>query len=94
MALSPLSHTSQGGDLLFKYHDVRFVTSPCSLTVGGWGGTGIEIFRYCLISKIILILSESNLEFKRSAVKISCLYKTEALSLTYQIKTISQVIQA
>lgn len=46
-----------------------------------------------LCVKIILILPELYLELKRNAVKI-CPYKTEALSLTYQIKTISQVTQA
>lgn len=47
-----------------------------------------------LCAKIILILPELYLELKRNAVKISCPYKTEALSLTYQIKTISQVTRA
>lgn len=47
-----------------------------------------------LCVKITLILPESDLEFKRNAVEIGCLCKTEALSLTCQIKIISQVTPA
>jgi len=59
-------------------HDVMFITKPDMLLDSLKRFKSLDTALYV---KIILILPESDLEFKRNAVKIGCLYKDRSIIL-------------